>query len=182
MSKIFYSDKYEVDIGSHVFPTEKYRLIKEKLIEDKVIAKSDVVEPPFADQSDMLLVHTEKWLAGLRDGTISVADQMRLELPYSPRLYEASMVCAGGTVAACGESLKNGVGVHIGSGFHHSFADHGEGFCVFNDIAVGIRAMLKGKKIRKACVVDLDVHHGNGTADIFRGDPDRQARHLSRRY
>lgn len=168
--EIFYSDKYEVDIGAHVFPTTKYRLTKERLIKDGFAQTDAFVEPPKAAESEVLLVHTQNWFYKMRDGTLSMMDEMKLELPYSPELFEASIICAGGTIAACREALENGAGAHIGGGFHHSFPDHGEGFCVFNDIAIGIRTMQEENKIKTALVVDLDVHQGNGTAFIFRDD------------
>ncbi|MBI4669622.1 MAG: histone deacetylase [Elusimicrobia bacterium] len=170
MPKIFYSDFYEVDIGAHVFPTAKYRLIKDRLIKDKIIGPQWLCEPEAAPDNDILLAHDEAWLAKIRDGTITPLDEARLEVPYSKALAKASFLCAGGTIGACQEALKNGAGIHIGGGFHHAHRDHGEGFCVFNDIAVGIRVMQEKKKIKKAAIVDLDLHQGNGTAAIFHGD------------
>lgn len=169
--KIFYSDKYEVDIGGHVFPTKKYRLVKDKLIRERTADETSIVEPIPATEEQILLVHTAEWFSKMRDEKLTVSDEMKLELPYSSKLYEASTLCVGGTISACREALKKGVGIHLGGGFHHAFPDHGEGFCVFNDIAVAIRQMQKEKRIKKAVVVDLDVHQGNGTAFIFRDDP-----------
>lgn len=166
--KIVYSPKYEVDIGPHVFPTLKFRLIKEKLVNSKIIDESQIVEPEMVSDEDILLVHTKQWVEKIKYGKVTYFDEMRLELPYSNDLMVSSLICAQGTILACEHSLKQNVGIHIGGGFHHSYPDHGEGFCVFNDIAIGIMKLLKTQKIKRASVFDCDLHQGNGTAYIFR--------------
>ncbi len=168
--KLFYSNKYLVDIGLHVFPTGKYKLIKERLIKEKFAAEKDFVEPKKASDDDILLVHTNSWVEKLKKGKLSAADVFKLELPYSKEIVESSWICAQGTIDACREALDKGIGIHIGGGFHHAYPDHGEGFCVLNDIAVGIRKMQKEKRIKKAMVIDCDLHQGNGTAKIFEDD------------
>ncbi len=169
-TKLIYSEKYRVDIGAHVFPTEKYRLIKERLIKQGLFKEDDFVSPVMPDEEDVLSVHTEEYLNKLKKGKLSMMEILTMELPYSGELVEASLLCVGGTIQACKNAIENGLGIHIGGGFHHAFPDHGEGFCVLNDIACGIRHLQKTKKIRKALIVDCDLHQGNGTAYIFRED------------
>lgn len=168
--KIIYSPGYEIDIGSHVFPTSKYRLIKEFLIKNFNLQENDFVSPEIAAPSMVMQVHTQKYVNDIKNGTLSYADEIRLELPYSEELARASLLCCAGTVMACEIALENGAGVHLGGGFHHAYPDHGEGFCVFNDVAIGAAQMLK--KGKKVLVVDCDLHQGNGTAFIFKDNPD----------
>lgn len=168
--KLVYSRDYDIDIGQHVFPTEKYRLIRRKLIAEKHLKESDFVIPAAASDEDVLLVHEGGYLDKLKNGALSPAEILALEVSYSKELVKASYVCVGGTILACQSALKHGIGMHIGGGFHHAFPDHGEGFCVFNDIAVGIKKMQKDREIKKALVVDCDLHQGNGTAFIFSQD------------
>jgi len=168
--KIVYSEDYYVDIGDHVFPTVKYRLIHNRLIEEHVLRKEDVVSPSIAGDEDVLLAHTPQYLKKLEEGKLSREEMLTLELPYSKELVKSSLLCCGGTILASQMALKKGVGIHLGGGFHHAFADHGEGFCVLNDIAIGIKRAMKDKLIKKALVIDCDLHQGNGTAAIFNAD------------
>ncbi|MCQ9207190.1 MAG: histone deacetylase [Omnitrophica bacterium] len=169
--KIFYSDKYCIDIGKHVFPTAKYRLIKEKLSRSlSVVNKILFIEPKKAREEDILLVHTKGYVDKLKTGRLSPEEIMTLELPYSTELAEGAVLCCGGTIGALEEALESGVGIHLGGGFHHAFPDHGEGFCVLNDIAVAVKKSMKEKRIRKALIIDCDLHQGNGTARIFEND------------
>jgi acetoin utilization deacetylase AcuC-like enzyme len=167
---LFYSDDYEADIGPHIFPMKKYRLVKERLLEMRVARDDDFVAPEPASVEDARLVHTEDYVSKLMNGTLSPLEEATLELPYSKELVEKSLLGAGGTVAAVRSSFERGVGVNIAGGLHHAFADHGEGFCVFNDVAMGVaRALEDGLAVRVA-TVDCDVHQGNGTAAIFARD------------
>jgi len=169
-TKLIYSEKYSVDIGAHVFPTEKYGLIKQKLIKEGFFEEDDFISPPMPDEKDLLSVHTAEYLNKLKEGKLSMMEVLTLELPYSQELVEASLLCVGGTIQACSNAIETGLGIHIGGGFHHAFPDHGEGFCVLNDIACGIKHLQRDKKIVKALIIDCDLHHGNGTAYIFRKD------------
>ncbi len=162
---IVYSEKYQVDIGTHVFPTLKYRLIYEALLKGG-FSPQDFVAPDPASDEDILLVHTTEYINKLKTGKLSPSEIFTMELPYSKALVEASWICVGGTILASQNALKDGVGLHIGGGFHHAFPDHGEGFCVLNDIAVAIKRLKKDGAITKALVIDCDLHHGNGTAFI----------------
>lgn len=168
--KIVYSSKYEVDIGGHVFPTAKYRLIKERLIKDNIADIKDFIEPQKAGVEEVALVHTVDYIDKLDKGTLSYAEMMRMELPYSKNLVEAAYFCAGGTILAARNSLDEKIGLHLGGGFHHAYSDHGEGFCVFNDLSIAIKVLQKEGLIKKALILDVDLHQGNGTARIFKGD------------
>jgi acetoin utilization deacetylase AcuC-like enzyme len=155
-----------VDIGNHVFPLMKYRLIYEKLISWGV-KKDDVLDPQPAPDEDILRVHSPKYIKKLKSGKLSQAEMLALELPYSPDILQFARLHVGGTVAAAEEAMEHGMAAHLGGGFHHAFADHGEGFCVLNDVAVAIEKLRYRGVIQKALVVDCDVHQGNGTAAIF---------------
>lgn len=162
---------YEVDIGPHVFPTVKYRLVRERLLRERVIAQSDIVQPEPVRDADVLLAHSPEYVRKIRMGALSIGEQLALEVPFTPALREAMWLCAGGTYRTGQLALERGIAFHLGGGFHHAFADHGEGFCLINDVAVAIRMLLRDGAIERAAVVDCDVHHGNGTAAIFRDDP-----------
>lgn len=166
--RVVYSDQYDVDIGTHVFPTKKYKLIREKLIRKKLLSQEDFEFPEPASDEDILLIHSKEYLNKLKNGTLSFEEIFRLELPYSRQLVHASYICVNGTIKNCAIALERGVGVHIGGGFHHAFRDHGEGFCIFNDVAIAVKRMIKDGRIVKAMIIDCDLHQGNGTADIFK--------------
>jgi acetoin utilization deacetylase AcuC-like enzyme len=168
---LVYSDGYYADIGAHVFPTEKFALTRRFLIERGWAAESDFVAPEPAADADVLRVHTPAYVAKLKQGRLSPAEILLLELPYSPELVRASWLTAGGTILACRTALRTGFAANLAGGFHHAFADHGEGFCVLNDPAIGLAALLASDEIARGAVIDLDVHQGNGTAAIFAGEP-----------
>lgn len=168
---LVYHEGYDLNLGDHVFPSHKYRLIREKLIRDGFAQEADFRRPDPAGDDDLLLVHTPEWIRKLRSGTLSYAEILKLEVSYSRQLVEAFRLAAGGTILAARLALERGVAVNLGGGFHHAFPDHGEGFCAIHDVAVAIRKLQRENVIRKAMVVDCDVHHGNGTAAIFSGDP-----------
>jgi len=165
--KFIYNDQYwMVDLSGHVFPIKKYRLIYENLL--RLGARSEnFLAPQPASEEDVLLVHTSKYLRKLKTGSLSQSEILVLELPFSEELVEFAFLSVGGTILAAEKALEEGIAVHIGGGFHHAFPDHGEGFCVLNDVAVSLEKMKKEGKIRKAMVVDCDLHQGNGTAHIF---------------
>ena len=155
-----------VDIGKHVFPVKKYRLVYEKLLSLGVKKENFVVPQPAGDEA-LLLVHSPRYLKKLTTGGLSHAEIQTLELPYSPELVKFARLYVGGTIAASEQAVKDGLAVHIGGGFHHAFPDHGEGFCILNDVAVALEKQRVEGKIKKAMVVDCDLHQGNGTASIF---------------
>ncbi len=165
--KLIYSDDYYLPIGAHVFPAEKYRLIHKRLLETALAEPSDFVTPQSATDQDILLVHTPEYVHKLKTGTLSPMEEMQMEVPYSPELVKAFWLSAGGSILAADLAMQNGVAVNIGGGFHHAFPDHGEGFCVIHDVAVAIKRMHKDGRVKRAMIVDCDVHDGNGTAGIF---------------
>ncbi len=168
--RLVYSKDYCVDIGSHVFLTSKYVRVRERLLRDSAGKDIEFLTPPPARDEDVLRVHTQEYVKKLTSGTLSKEDIILLELPYSKALVDASFLCCGGTILASRVALEDGIGIHIGGGFHHAFPDHGEGFCVLNDIAVAIKRLLNDGVIERALVVDCDLHQGNGTAAIFSRD------------
>ena len=169
--KLIYHERYDLNLGAHVFPSQKYRLIADKLSKDAVASREDFLRPEPAFDTDILRVHTEDWVHKLKTGTLTLSDVMKLEVPYSPELVSAFWLAAGGTIAAAQSALRDGFGCNLGGGFHHAHPGHGEGFCAIHDVAVAIRRLLADGAIRKAMVVDTDVHHGNGTAAIFAKQP-----------
>src|ERR1700724_842269 len=165
--KLVYSDAYYLPIGDHVFPAEKYRRVRDRLISTKVADAQDFLEPQPAADLDILLVHTPEYVQKLKTGTLSPREEMEMEVPYSRDLVEAFWLAAGGSILAARQCLTDRVCVSIGGGFHHAFPDHGEGFCMIHDVAVAIRRLQRDERIRTAMTVDCDVHPGNGTAAIF---------------
>ena len=168
--KLVYHEGYDLNLGEHVFPSQKFRLIAEKLAADGIASKEDFVRPEPASDADILRVHTAEWVQKLKTGTLTLSDIMKLEVPYSRELVEAFWLAAGGTIAAAQGALRDGFGCNLGGGFHHAYPAHGEGFCAIHDVAVDIRCVQGDGAIRKAMVIDTDVHHGNGTAAIFGKD------------
>ncbi len=171
MAQYIYSPRYHVDIGLHVFPTAKYELIRQRLIDEDGALPEDFLEPEQASAEEVLTVHTQDYYLKCRDNRLSSLDQMRLELPWSPELFDAATRCVRGSIDAARLALDHGVGLHIGGGFHHAYPDHGEGFCVFNDHSCAIRQLQAEGAIDKALVADCDLHQGNGTAAVFADDP-----------
>jgi acetoin utilization deacetylase AcuC-like enzyme len=167
---VVYSTGYHIDIGSHVFPTRKYQLLHDRIRASSV--EVHIVEPQTATWDQLALVHTRDYLTKLQAGTFEWNELALLEIPWSPEVVEGFRLMTGGTIETAYFALETKrPGFHIGGGFHHAFADHGEGFCLFNDVAVAIRLLLEQNAIERAAVIDLDVHHGNGTAFIFEDDP-----------
>jgi acetoin utilization deacetylase AcuC-like enzyme len=167
--KLVYSDAYYLPIGEHVFPAEKYRRIRDRLISSGIAEAPDFLEPEPAADEDILLVHTPEYVEKLKTGTLSPREEMEMEVPYSRDLVDAFWLAAGGSILAAQQCLTDQVSISIGGGFHHAFPDHGEGFCMIHDVAVAIRRLQHDQKIRTAMTVDCDVHQGNGTATIFAG-------------
>ena len=188
--KVVYSARYRIDIGPHVFPTEKYQRVHARLLETGVIQPADVVEPGAASWDELALVHTAGYLEKMREGTLSPEDVAQLELPWSQAMVDGFRVMTGGTILAARLAVETQrsqstqrkmnsalsaasafqVVCHLGGGLHHAFPSHGEGFCPFNDVAVAAR-VLQVRGLERIAIVDLDVHHGNGTAFIFESDP-----------
>ena len=169
--KLVYTEQYDLHLGDHVFPSQKYRLVKDKLLLEGVAKPEDFIEPEPASDEDVALVHDLNYIWKLKNAKLSYSEILRMEVPYSPELVHAVWLSAGGSILAGRQALEGGVGVNIGGGFHHAFPDHGEGFCVLHDVAIAIRRLQKDQAVERAMTVDCDVHQGNGTAAIFGGDP-----------
>jgi acetoin utilization deacetylase AcuC-like enzyme len=168
--KLIFHKRYDLNLGPHVFPSQKFRLIAEMLLREGIAGKEDFLGPLPASDEDVLRVHTADWVKKLRTGTLTASDVMKLEVPYSRELVEAVWLAAGGSILAGQSALRDGFGCNLGGGFHHAYPGHGEGFCAIHDVAVAIRRLQADGAVAKAMVIDTDVHHGNGTAAIFRND------------
>ena len=186
---IVYSDRYQVDIGAHVFHMGKYARVRDGLLARGLVGASSFVEPSPAGWDELALVHTREYLDKTRSGGFRASELALLELPWSTSVAEGFRLMAGGTIAAARLAIEAGArlardpgaaapgeqglaaSANLGGGFHHAFPSHGEGFCLYNDVAVAVRALQRDGMIRRAAVVDADVHQGNGTAFIFDGDP-----------
>jgi acetoin utilization deacetylase AcuC-like enzyme len=155
--------------AGHPFPISKYPLLKERLLREGVLSEGDLIAPEPLGLDDLALVHTREYLAKLDSGSLSAAEQRRLGMPWSEALWKRSRLAAGGTLLAARLALEDGIAGNLAGGTHHAFADHAEGFCVLNDVAVAIVKLRAERRIRRAVIVDLDVHQGNGTAAIFEG-------------
>jgi acetoin utilization deacetylase AcuC-like enzyme len=167
---VIWSPAYEVDLGPHVFVTAKYRLAREQLLADRTLTEEDFVAPIPATHEQLARVHAEEFLARVQADALSVPERMRLEVPLTEELREAMTLSCGGTLLSARRALEDGVAVHLGGGFHHAYADHGEGFCLYNDVAVAVRTLHAEGGLERSAVIDLDVHHGNGTAAILADD------------
>jgi acetoin utilization deacetylase AcuC-like enzyme len=154
----------------HRFPVEKYVMLRERVVAEGIVAPERVLDPAAATDEMLRLVHTADYVDRFVGGAMSPAELRRLGFPWSPALVERSRRAVGGTVAAARHALGHGTAMNLAGGTHHAFADHGEGFCVFNDVAIAIQLLRREGMIHRAAVIDLDVHQGNGTHAIFAGD------------
>jgi acetoin utilization deacetylase AcuC-like enzyme len=145
----------------------KYPLLKAQLLAEQIIASADLLEPPPFDMTRLELVHTREYLQKLSSATLSAAEIRRLGLPWSEALWQRSLLAASGTLMAARAALGDGLAANLAGGTHHAFADHGEGFCVLNDVALATTVLRSEGTIRRGAIIDLDVHQGNGTAAIF---------------
>jgi acetoin utilization deacetylase AcuC-like enzyme len=156
--------------AGHRFPVEKYAMLRERVVSEGIVAPERVMDPAAATDEMLRLVHTADYVERFVDGAMSEPELRRLGFPWSPALVERSRRAVGGTIAAARHALACGTGMNLAGGTHHAFPDHGEGFCVFNDVAIAIRLLRAEGAIARVAVVDLDVHQGNGTHAIFAGD------------
>ena len=165
------SARYTIPLpAGHRFPIAKYALLRDRVLAEGVVAPENLHEPERVSVEDLLLVHTNDYVRSIIEGTLSSAEERVLGLPWSPALAERSFRAVGGTCEAAERALSDGLAMNLAGGTHHAFPDRGEGFCVFNDVAVAIRTLQKRGRIRRAAVVDLDVHQGNGTHAVFVDD------------
>jgi acetoin utilization deacetylase AcuC-like enzyme len=180
--RAFYSDHVVLPLPEgHKFPMAKYSRLRERILAEGIVTPDDLHEAPLAAIEDLRLVHDAGYVDAVLNGTVAPEIQRRIGFPWSPQMVERSRRSVGATIAAAHAALDEGVAANLAGGTHHAFADRGEGFCVFNDVAVAARVLQRdpstrpgslraGQPVRRILIVDLDVHQGNGTAAIFHGD------------
>jgi acetoin utilization deacetylase AcuC-like enzyme len=169
--KCSYHSSYAVPLPpGHPFPMSKYSLLKDRLLAEGILAAADILQPEPVDAGTLGLVHTAQYLDKLESSALSAVEQRRLGMPWSQALWRRSRLASAGTLLAARAALQDGLAGNLAGGTHHAFADHGEGFCVLNDVAIAIRKLQAERAIERAAVIDLDVHQGNGTAAIFEED------------
>jgi acetoin utilization deacetylase AcuC-like enzyme len=165
---VFYCDHFVLPLPEgHRFPMAKYSRLRERLIADAIVDPADVHEASAAAWDDLALVHTADYLDHIACGTLPPQVQRRIGFPWSPQMAERARRSVGATIEASRAALQSGVAANLAGGTHHAFSDRGEGFCVFNDVAVSARVLLREQAVRRVAVIDCDVHQGNGTAAIF---------------
>ena len=172
--RVFYCDHFVLPLPpDHSFPMAKYRLTRERLVDERVIDPCDIVEAEAAPWELLRLVHTSQYVDAVRMGALPREMQRRIGFPWSPAMAERARRSVGATIQAARDALDSPyrVSANLAGGTHHAFADRGEGFCVFNDVAVAARTLVADRRISRVAVIDCDVHQGNGTAAIFRDDP-----------
>ncbi len=168
--KIVFSKEYTARTPGHVFRADKFEAALKLLLREGAVRKKDIAEPPAPSRADLLLAHGPAWVRKCLASGFTEADSEKAEMNITRAVVRAHLANTGGTMLAAELALKDGIGINCGGGGHHAFRDHGEGFCLVNDMAVAVKKLLKEKKIKRAMVIDLDAHQGNGTAAIFRGD------------
>ncbi len=170
--RVSYHPDYRLDLpAAHPYPIGKYPLLHDLLRGRGLLLPSDIMQPEEASLEMLGAVHDARYLAQLGACTLAAADVRRLGVPLTSALWRRSRLVVQGTWLAARASLEDGIAANLAGGTHHAFADHGEGFCVLNDVAVAIHALRRERIAARALVIDLDVHQGNGTAAIFAGDP-----------
>jgi acetoin utilization deacetylase AcuC-like enzyme len=166
------SARYVIPLpATHRFPIAKYAMLRESVLARGLVAQHSLHEPARVQTDDLLRVHTPDYVRRVDEGRLGDSELRRLGFPWSQHLVERAYRAVGGTCEAAEAALSLGVTINLAGGTHHAFPDHGEGFCVYNDVAVAIRRLLDGAKIHRATIIDLDVHQGNGTHAIFASDP-----------
>jgi acetoin utilization deacetylase AcuC-like enzyme len=168
---VYYTDRYVLPLPPwHRFPMQKYALLRERVEAAGIAGAAGLQLPPAAEDEQILRAHDRAYLAKLVNGTLTAQEQRRIGFPWSPQMVERSRRSSGATLAAARSALQDGVGVNLAGGTHHAFRDHGEGYCVFNDAAIAALSLQAEGRIKRAVVIDCDVHQGNGTASILAGD------------
>lgn len=167
--RLFYTDQHVIPLPhNHKFPIEKYRLLRETLQRDETFT---LERAPLAERESIELVHDPVYVEAFIQGTLDARAMRRIGFPWSEGLVQRTLASVGSTLAATDEALAHGWGGTLAGGTHHAFTAEGSGFCVFNDIAVAIRTVQRDRGLQRMAVVDLDVHQGDGTAQIFARDP-----------
>jgi len=168
--KIVFSKSYTARLPGHVFRADKFEAALALLLKEGAVSRGDVVAPAPPSRADLLLAHSPAWVKKNLEFNFTPGDRAAAQLEITRGVVRAHLANVGGTLLAARLALKDGVGINCGGGSHHAFREHGEGFCLLNDIAVAVLRLLKDKLIKRAMVIDLDAHQGNGTAAIFKGD------------
>lgn len=170
--RLFYCDHFVLPLPEgHRFPMAKYAMLRDRVLAAGLGSDGELRVPLAATDEELTTVHEPDYVRRVREGALSPQEVRRTGFPWSPELVERSRRSVGGTIQASRAALEDGVSVNLSGGTHHAFPDRGEGFCVFNDVAVAARVMQREGRARRVVVLDLDVHQGNGTAAIFAGDP-----------
>ena len=168
----FTSARYTAPMGNHSYPMDKYRLVPERLLAEGILTPDVIVEPQPIAPGDILRVHTPAYVHAFINGTLERKAMLRLGLPWSQELVHRAFAVIGGTLGAARAALRDGIAANLAGGTHHAFADHGEGYCVFNDLVIVLRRLRADGCISRALIIDLDAHQGNGTAALCQTDPD----------
>lgn len=168
----FYSDHFVLPLpDGHRFPMAKYARLRARVVAEGVVPPERVIEAPAATWDELRLAHAADYVRAVAEGRLPPEMQRRIGFPWSPGMVERSRRSSGATIAAARAALRDGVAANLAGGTHHAFADRGEGYCVFNDVAVAARVLQRDRLVSRLAVVDCDVHQGNGTASIFQHDP-----------
>lgn len=170
--KIFYTDSFAIPLPeNHSFPISKYALLRKRIINSHLFSPQDFCIPHAATDAEISRTHDPIYLRRLHQGQLTAREVRRVGLPWSPELVERARRSAGATVEACFAALDDGVAVHLGGGTHHAFKDQGQGYCVFNDSVIAVRALQAETQSKRVLILDCDVHQGNGTAVLLQNDP-----------
>lgn len=171
--RVSYAPGYYAPIpDEHIFPMKKFKGLYRYLTQQELIHSSDVIAPSMVDMANLMTVHSARYTKGIMDGSLDDRELRKLGLPWSKGLAIRSRLAVQGTINAALMALQDGIAGNLAGGTHHAMPDYGEGFCVFNDVAVAINVMQQSMWARKILVIDCDVHQGNGTAEICKNNPD----------
>ncbi len=170
---VYFSDHYTLPLpAEHRFPMKKYRMLRNYLLENKIITKQELHESPIATEDLLRLAHTNEYIEAMKTGEVDSQIIKRIGFPWSFELYQRSCATVGGALQSALSALKDQIAGNLAGGTHHAHADRGEGYCVFNDIAVAARYLIKNKLTERIAIIDLDVHQGNGNSSILKNDPE----------
>jgi acetoin utilization deacetylase AcuC-like enzyme len=170
--KVFYSDHFVLPLPEgHRFPMAKYSMLRERVARDGICGPGELLTPRAVTDQEILRAHAPDYLKRVASGTLTDKEMRRIGFPWSEQMVERSRRASGGTLGACLAALDEGFAANLAGGTHHAFSDRGEGYCVFNDSAIAARAVQAAGLVGRVVVIDTDVHQGNGTAAILRGDP-----------
>src|ERR671916_2192834 len=170
--KVFYSDHFVLPLPQgHRFPMVKYSMLRERVARDGICGPGELRTPRAVRDEEILRAHAPDYLERVVSGTLTEKEMRRIGFPWSEKMVERSRRASGGTLGACLASLDEGFAANLAGGTHHAFSDKGEGYCVLNDSAIAARAVQAAGLVERVVVIDTDVHQGNGTAAILRGDP-----------